>query len=49
MREVASAFTQVIRTGSETQIAQAGKVLVATRRDLYRILAEGDNYTPTED
>lgn len=49
MREVASAFTQVIRTGSDTQIAQAGKVLAATRRDLYRILAEGDNYTPDED
>ncbi len=49
MREVASAFTQVIRTGSESQITQAGKVLAATRRDLYRILAEGDNYTPTED
>ncbi len=49
MREVASAFTQVIRTGSESQITQAGKVLAATRRDLYRILAEGDSYTPSED
>ncbi len=49
MREVASAFTQVIRTGSESQITQAGKVLARTRRDLYRILAEGDNYTPAED
>jgi DNA-binding PadR family transcriptional regulator len=42
MREVASAFTQVIRNGSEAQIAQAGKVLATTRRDLYRILADGD-------
>ena len=42
MREFASAFTQVIRNGSEAQIAQAGKVLGATRRDLYRILADGD-------
>jgi DNA-binding PadR family transcriptional regulator len=45
MREVASAFTQVIRNGSETQITQAGKVLAATRRDLYRILADGDPET----
>jgi DNA-binding PadR family transcriptional regulator len=42
MREVAFAFTQVIRTGSEAQVASAGKVLSATRRDLYRILADGD-------
>jgi DNA-binding PadR family transcriptional regulator len=49
MREVASAFTQVIRNGSETQITQAGKVLAATRRDLYRILADGDSQTPAED
>src|SRR6202021_2768232 len=49
MREVASAFTQVIRNGSESQITQAGKVLAATRRDLYRILADGDSQTPAED
>jgi DNA-binding PadR family transcriptional regulator len=49
MREVASAFTQVIRNGSEAQIGQAGKVLAATRRDLYRILADGDTQTPAED
>jgi DNA-binding PadR family transcriptional regulator len=49
MREVASAFTQVIRNGSETQITQAGKVLATTRRDLYRILADGDPETPVED
>jgi DNA-binding PadR family transcriptional regulator len=42
MREVASAFMQVMRTGSEGQIAKAGGVLAATRRDLYRILADGD-------
>jgi DNA-binding PadR family transcriptional regulator len=42
MREVAFAFTQVIRTGSESQIAGARVVLAATRRDLYRILADGD-------
>jgi DNA-binding PadR family transcriptional regulator len=41
MREVASAFVQVMRTGSNTQIEEAGKVLAAVRRDLYRILADG--------
>src|SRR5271154_972848 len=42
MREVASAFVQVMRTGSEAQIGRAREVLAATRRDLYRILADGD-------
>jgi DNA-binding PadR family transcriptional regulator len=42
MREVASAFMQVMRTGSEGQIARAAGVLATTRRDLYRILADGD-------
>jgi DNA-binding PadR family transcriptional regulator len=42
MREVASAFSQVMRTGSEGQIAKAAGVLAGTRRDLYRILADGD-------
>jgi DNA-binding PadR family transcriptional regulator len=42
MREVASAFSQVMRTGSEAQIGEARKLLTATRRDLYRILADGD-------
>jgi DNA-binding PadR family transcriptional regulator len=42
MREVAHAFRQVMRTGSEGQIEQARKVLVTARRDLYRILADGD-------
>jgi DNA-binding PadR family transcriptional regulator len=41
MREVASAFVQVIRAGSEEQQEQARKVLVTARRDLYRILADG--------
>jgi DNA-binding PadR family transcriptional regulator len=45
MREVASAFSQVIRSGSDAQIAEARKVLSATRRDLYRILADGDPTT----
>src|ERR1700689_3717882 len=42
MREVASAFMQVMRTGSPRQTAKAAGVLAATRRDLYRILADGD-------
>ncbi|HWX43922.1 MAG TPA: PadR family transcriptional regulator [Solirubrobacteraceae bacterium] len=41
MREVASAFVQVMRAGSEEQQEQARKVLVNARRDLYRILADG--------
>ncbi len=42
MKEVAYAFVQVMRTGSEGQMAEARKVLVTARRDLYRILADGD-------
>jgi DNA-binding PadR family transcriptional regulator len=42
MREVASAFVQVMRTGSEAQVSRARDVLAGTRRDLYRILADGD-------
>jgi DNA-binding PadR family transcriptional regulator len=42
IREVTSAFVQVMRTGSPEQIGKAAEVLAATRRDLYRILADGD-------
>jgi len=42
MREVASAFTQVMRAGSESQVAKARDVLASARRELYRILADGD-------
>jgi DNA-binding PadR family transcriptional regulator len=50
IRDVAFAFAQVMRTGSEAQLAKAREVLVATRRDLYRILADGDpESTVTED
>jgi DNA-binding PadR family transcriptional regulator len=42
MREVASAFVQVVKTGSEAQMGEARKVLATTRKDLYRILADGD-------
>jgi DNA-binding PadR family transcriptional regulator len=42
MRDVALAFSQVMRAGSEAQVAQAGQVLADTRRALYRILADGE-------
>ncbi len=42
MREVGFAFAQLMRTGSEGQMTEARAVLVAARRDLYRILADGD-------
>jgi DNA-binding PadR family transcriptional regulator len=42
IREVASAFTQIVKTGSEAQMGEARKVLATTRKDLYRILADGD-------
>ena len=41
MREVAFAFAQVMRAGSEQQMASARDVLARTRKDLYRILANG--------
>ena len=47
MREVALAFSQVMRAGSKSQITEAAKVLAETRRALYRILAEGD--TPEDE
>jgi DNA-binding PadR family transcriptional regulator len=42
MREVASAFVQVMRTGSDAQMGLARGILAGARRDLYRILADGD-------
>jgi DNA-binding PadR family transcriptional regulator len=42
MREVAFAFMQVMRTGSDSQIEAARDVLASARRDLYRILADGE-------
>src|SRR6516165_519054 len=42
MRELAHAFMQVMRTGSEAQVAKAREVLVTARRELYQILADGD-------
>jgi DNA-binding PadR family transcriptional regulator len=42
MREVAFAFVQIMRTGSEAQITKAREVVATARRELYRILANGD-------
>ena len=42
-REVAFAFAQVMRTGSDSQMEKAREVLATARRDLYRILADGDS------
>lgn len=38
--QLGDAFRQVMRAGSETQIAAAGEVLTNARRQLYRILAD---------
>ncbi len=42
VREVWFAFVQVMRTGSEGQMTKALEVLTRARRDLYRILADGE-------
>jgi DNA-binding PadR family transcriptional regulator len=42
MRQVVHAFTQVLATGSKAQAAKAREVLDGARRDLYRILADGE-------
>ncbi|MDQ6810921.1 MAG: PadR family transcriptional regulator [Actinomycetota bacterium] len=42
LREVAAACAQVMRTASEAQRTKAAEVLTTARRELYRILADGD-------
>ena len=42
MKEVAFAFSQVLRVGGGRQLAEAKAVLADTRRALYRILADGE-------
>jgi DNA-binding PadR family transcriptional regulator len=49
IRDVALAFVQVMRTGSDAQTAKAREVLDRARRDLYRILADGDGGESTVD
>jgi len=41
MRQLAGAFTQVLRTGSADQHARARLIMVDARRALYQILADG--------
>jgi len=43
MRDLAMAFAQVVRAGTDAQRAEAKKVLTDARRALYRILAEDDD------
>jgi DNA-binding PadR family transcriptional regulator len=43
IRDVAFAFSQIARTGSESQLAAAHEVLAQARRELYRILADGED------
>jgi DNA-binding PadR family transcriptional regulator len=47
IREVASAFAQVMRSGNEAQMRKAKDVLTQARRDLYTILAEGEDADAT--
>lgn len=42
MRELAIAFGQVMHSGGQAQLGQAREVLSTARRDLYRILADGE-------
>lgn len=41
-RQAASALFQIAHSGTEGQVSQARQVLTETRRQLYRILADGD-------
>lgn len=41
-REVGMAMMQVLQTGSEAQRREAQRILVNARRDLYRLLADGE-------
>jgi DNA-binding PadR family transcriptional regulator len=43
VKEVMIAISQVMQNGSESQRAEARRLLVNLRRDVYRILAEGDD------
>ena len=43
IREVAFASAQLARTGSPSQLAAAREVLAQTRRELYRILGDGED------
>jgi DNA-binding PadR family transcriptional regulator len=42
IRSVAQAAIQVVRTGTPNQVARARKLLIETRKSLYRLLSEDD-------
>ena len=42
MRQVGMAGLQLVQTATESQIAEAKKVLTETRRAIYKILADGE-------
>jgi DNA-binding PadR family transcriptional regulator len=46
MREAIGAVTQVVQSGSEAQRAEARRLLIGLRRDLYRLLADGGEDEP---
>lgn len=46
--QVAMAAMQVVRVGTDTQVAQAHKILTDARRSLYRILAADDDEATEE-
>jgi DNA-binding PadR family transcriptional regulator len=46
--QVAMAAMQVVRVGTDTQVAQAHKILTDARRSLYRILAADDDEAAEE-
>ena len=48
-RETAMALMQVLQTGSEAQRKEAQRILAGTRRDLYRLLADGHDGAPEDD
>jgi DNA-binding PadR family transcriptional regulator len=48
MREVGFAFMQVMQTGGERQLGRAREILAEARRDLYRVLADGEDATEGE-
>jgi DNA-binding PadR family transcriptional regulator len=43
IKQIAIAWSQVVRAGNEAQIARAGETLAEARRKLYLILAEEDD------
>lgn len=45
-REVAMAMAQIAQSGTERQRQEAQRILTEARRDLYRLLADGDDDAP---